>query len=318
MEVLAPEPYYFMKVIIAPSSFGEADTAPLRLLEAAGLEVIPNPVGRRWTESEAVEFLAGVDGLIAGLEPLNRRVLASTMGQLKALARVGIGMTNVDQTAAGELGIKVSSTPGAPSDAVAEMTITTMLALLRELVPMNSALHAGEWKKNLGRSVREITLLLVGYGRIGRTVARLAKHLGATIHVFDPLASAIDDGIVDCWHTSLGAGLVCADVVSLHASGDKPIFSAAEFAVLKPGAILLNSARGELVEEEALVAALEQGIVGKAWFDAFWVEPYKGALTRFSQVLLTPHAATYTRWCRLHMETEAARNLIRDLGLVCA
>jgi D-3-phosphoglycerate dehydrogenase / 2-oxoglutarate reductase len=307
-----------MKIIIAPSSFAVEDTAPLRLLESAGFEVLPNPVGRRWTEEEAIRFLAGVDGLIAGLEPLNRRVLGSTQGRLKALARVGIGMTNVDQAAAAELGIRVSSTPGGPSEAVAEMTLAALLALLRELPAMNSALHAGQWTKTMGRGMRETTLLIVGYGRIGRAVARHAKALGATIHVFDPFAGPVVDGVADVFHPSLEEALAVADAVSLHASGDKPLLGPHELARLKHGAILLNSARGELVDEGALVEALERGQVAKAWFDAFWQEPYQGPLTRFPQVLLTPHAATYTRCCRLQMETEAANNLIRDLRATAA
>jgi D-3-phosphoglycerate dehydrogenase len=307
-----------MRVIIAPSSFAAEDRAPLRLLESAGFQVIPNPVGRRWTEEEAIRFLIGIDGLIAGLEPLNRKVLASTGGHLKALARVGIGMTNVDQVAADELGIRVSSTPGGPSEAVAEMTIAALLAILRELPAMNSAMHAGQWTKTMGRGMRESTVLIVGYGRIGRTVARHAKALGAIIHVFDPYEAPVPDGVADVVHGTLAAALAVADVVSLHASGDKVLLGGTELTQLKAGAILLNSARGELVDEGALVSALENGLVSKAWFDAFWQEPYTGPLARFPQVLLTPHAATYTRCCRLQMETEAAENLIRDLKAVQA
>lgn len=302
-----------MKVIIAPSSFAVEDSTPLCLLESAGFEVIPNPVGRRWTEDEAVKFLNGVDGLIAGLEPLNRRVLSSTHGRLKALARVGIGMTNVDLAAAAELGIRVSSTPSAPSEAVAEMTLAALLALNRELPAMNASLHSGQWSKMISRGMRETILLIVGYGRIGRTVAGHAKALGATIHVFDPFTSAVADGVVDVYHTSLETALSVADAISLHASGEKTLLGVRELACLKRGSILLNSARGELVDEQALVDALERGQVGKAWFDAFWQEPYQGPLAKFPQVLLTPHAATYTRGCRLQMETEAANNLIRDL-----
>ncbi len=301
-----------MKVIIAPSTFAAEDREPLRILEGAGLQVLPNPVGRRWTEEETIKFLQGVDGLIAGLEPLNGKVLASTGGKLKALARVGIGMANVDQEAAKELGIKVSSTPDAPAEAVAEMTLTAMLALLRGLKPMDAALHDGDWDKRIGRSARETKVLVVGYGRIGRRFAHLAKALGSEVHVFDPFL-VNTDSLTDAVHTSLENALRQADVVSLHASGDKTIISDAQFAAMKDGAILLNSARGELVDESALVEALESGKLGGAWFDAFWKEPYKGPLAKFPQVLMTPHASTYTRWCRREMETQAARNLVRDL-----
>jgi D-3-phosphoglycerate dehydrogenase len=302
------------RVIIGPSSFAEQDKTPLRILESAGITVLPNPVGRRWKEEEAIQFLKGVDGLVAGLEPLNRKVLESARGSLKALARVGIGMTNVDQEAAREFGIKVSNTPEGPMEAVAEMTLAALLTLVREIEPSNRRLHAGEWPKTVGRSVAELTVLMIGYGRIGRRAAALLKHLGARILIFDPLLPT--DGATDGnTRVSLAEGLGQADVVSLHASGEKVILGAAEFAQFKPGTILLNSARGGLVDEAALIGALDDGRIGKAWFDAFWKEPYQGKLLQYPQVLLTPHMATYTRRCRLSMESQAANNLIRDLGL---
>lgn len=302
-----------LRVIIGPSSFAEQDQTPLRMLEAAGIEVLPNPVRRRWKEDETIQFLAGVDGLLAGLEPLNRRVLESARGSLKALARVGIGMANVDQDAAREFGIKVSNTPDGPMEAVAEMTLAALLCLAREIEPFNRRMHAGEWPKSVGRSIAELTVLCVGYGRIGRRAATLMAHLGATIIVFDPWlpANAPVDGHE---RVSLEEGIARADVVSLHASGEHLILGANELARFKPGTILLNSARSELVDEPALIQALEEGRVGKAWFDAFWQEPYQGKLLQYQQVLLTPHAGTYTRRCRLKMESEAASNLIRDLG----
>lgn len=302
------------RVIIAPSSFAEQDKAPLHILESAGVEVLPNPVGRRWTEDEAVQFLSGVDGLLAGLEPLNRRVLESARGTLKALARVGIGMANVDQAAAREFGIKVSNTPEGPTAAVAEMTLAALLCLAREIESSNRRFHIGEWPKTIGRSVGELTVLFIGYGRIGRRTAGLISHLGATILVYDP-ALPQDAPIDGHERVSLEDGLSRADAVTLHASGEKVILGAAELARLKPGAILLNSARGGLIDETALIAALEDGRVGKAWLDAFWKEPYQGRLLQYPQVLLTPHASTYTKRCRLSMETEAAQNLLRDLGV---
>lgn len=302
-----------LKVIIGPSSFAAEDRTPLLQLEATGVCVLPNPVGRRWTEAEAIRFLDGVDGLIAGLEPLNRNVLSSTRGRLKALARVGIGMNNVDRAAADELGIKVSNTPEGPTQAVAEMTATALLCAAREFDTMNRAMHDGKWPKLVARSVSELKILVVGFGRIGRASARLFKLLGADVRVCDPL---IDEKSVSEYQAmTLAEGLGWADVLSLHASGDKVLLGAAEFAAAKRGMILLNPARGELVDENALIAALDNGTVSRAWFDTFWQEPYTGRLAGYPQVLLTPHASTYTRQCRLSMETQAVANLLRDLGL---
>jgi D-3-phosphoglycerate dehydrogenase len=302
-----------LKVMVGSSTFANEDQTPLRLLEAAGVDVVLNPLGRRWTEEETIRQLEGVDGLLAGLEPLTRRVMVSTGGRLKAIARIGIGMNNVDQPAAQELGIKVSNTPDGPTDAVAEMTLAALLCLARDLEGMNRAMHAGKWPKQIARSLGELTVLVVGFGRIGRRTARQLAAAGCTIMVHDPFLPP--GAPCEFPRVSLEAGLVAADVVSLHASGDQPIISDPEFARMRPGVILLNPSRGELVDEAALLRALDSGQVGKAWFDAFWREPYDGPLKNYPQVLLTPHACTYTRRCRLSMESEAARNLLRDLGL---
>ena len=302
-----------MKVIIGASSFAAEDKTPLKLLADAGVEAVVNPVGRRWNEEETIRFLAGVDGLLAGLEPLNRRVLETARPSLKAIARIGIGITNVDVPACQEFGIKFSFTPDAPTEAVTELTLAALLALARDLEPMNRAMHAGKWPKAISRSLRELTVLILGYGRIGRSVARQLSAVGCSILVHDPFLPATAG--VEFPRVSLAEGLARAEVVSLHASGNKPLLGADEFAVAKPGLIVLNSARGELIDETALIQALESGKVAKAWLDAFWQEPYSGPLLKFDQVLLTPHAATYTRRCRLNMETEAVKNILRDLGL---
>ena len=252
------------------------------------------------------------EALIAGLEPLNRRVLESAKAHLRAVARVGIGITNVDVDACKDLGIAFSYTPDGPTEAVAELTLAALLCLARDLEPMNRELHAGGWPKRIGRSLAELQVLVVGYGRIGRRVASLLASLGAPVSVCDPFLPKD----ADCPYplVSLSDGLAACDVVSLHCGGDKVLLGAGEIAKAKPGLIILNSARGELVDEPALVAALESGHVSKAWFDTFWQEPYKGRLLAFPQVLLTPHAATYTRRCRSRMENEAVTNLLRGLA----
>jgi D-3-phosphoglycerate dehydrogenase len=154
--------------------------------------------------------------------------------------------------------------------------------------------------------------LLIGYGRIGRRVAERARPFGTRILVVDP---AVDHGRLhrDDHRVTLHEGLREADVVSLHASGTEPILGADEFATMRDGVMVLNSARGELVDEDALLDALDSGKVAAAWFDAFWHEPYRGRLCAYDQVLLTPHMSTYTRQCRLQMETTAVHNLLRDL-----
>jgi D-3-phosphoglycerate dehydrogenase len=283
------------------------------MLKEAGIDVVPNPYGRRLTQDEIITQLEGVEGLIAGLEPLNREVLTSA-STLKAIARVGIGMNNVDLEAAQELVIKVSNTPEGPTEAVAEMTLAALLNLSRGLLPANHALHTGEWRKAVGFGLRDTKVLLIGYGRIGRRVGRLLAGLGAHILVNDPYLDPdfLED---DVQTVPLEEGLSQAEVISLHANDVETILGPREFAQMQDGALLLNSARGEQVDEDALIAALDSGKVAGVWFDAFWQEPYTGPLTDYDQALLTPHLSTYTRQCRLSMETKAVRNLLRDLSL---
>jgi len=302
-----------LHVAVSVSSFAQADKAPMELLEKAGVKITLNPYGRKLTEDEIMELLHGVDGLLAGLEPLNRKVLESAP-RLKAIARIGIGVDNVDFSAAYDLGKKVSNTPDGPTQAVAELCLSTLLAIGRKLLPFNSDLHQGTWQKRIGTGLPGTRVLFIGYGRIGRKFADHLRYFGSEILVNDPALSQseLQDGekLMD-----LETGLKQADVVTLHASGNNCILGREEFSLMKPGMTLLNSARAGLVDEAALTDALDNETVANVWMDTFWQEPYKGRLQEYDQALLTPHVATYTKQCRRSMEEEAVRNLLRDLGL---
>lgn len=298
-------------VAITVSSFAEADPAPMQALTDAGFEVIQNPYGRRMTEDEAIKALVGVDGIVAGLEPLSSRVLESAP-HLRCISRVGIGVDNVDLDTAKRLGIQVVNTPDGPTEAVAEATLTNLLALLRHTVQVNRDLHEGTWKKRMGRSLRGLKVLLIGYGRIGQKVADFLSPFGVEILVFDPYATA--ETLKGRKQLQLEDGLAIADVVSLHANSKEVILDTKAFDLMKPGTIVLNPSRGCLIDENALVEALKSGQVTSAWLDTFVSEPYEGPLTAFDSVILTPHAATSTSQCRLSMESQAAANLIKALN----
>jgi D-3-phosphoglycerate dehydrogenase len=302
------------RVAIGPSSFSEQDTSPLDILEGVGIEVIPNPFSRKLSEEEIINLLTDVDGLIAGLEPLNRHVLTSAT-RLRAIARVGINTSNVDLEAAAELNIRVSNTPDSPTEAVAEMTLAALLALCRELFTVNTSMHMGHWIKKIGLGLAGTKVLLIGHGRIGRRVGELLKAFNADILVYDPFLS--DSGSVSIGRrVSLEEGLAVADVVSLHAGGTETILGEPELEIVQSGVILLNSARGELIDEPALLTAIDSGKVAKAWLDVYWQEPYEGELKNYPQVIMTTHMSTYTKQCRRAMEVEAVNNLITDLEYI--
>jgi D-3-phosphoglycerate dehydrogenase / 2-oxoglutarate reductase len=297
------------KVLLGPSTFAQADAGPLEMLRSAGLEVIPNPHGRKLTKDEITSLLEPeVVGLIAGLEPLDRDVLSSS--RLKVVSRVGSGMANVDMAAAKELGIKVYGTPDAPTTAVAELTIGGLLALLRQIPLRDRKMRGGEWHKTLGGQLRGRHLVVVGCGRIGRRVAELARAFGARTSGVDPVAESTPALPM----IGLDEALAAADVVSLHASGSEVLLTRERMASMKDGALILNAGRGELIDEQALLDALDSGRIAGAWLDVFRKEPYSGPLTERDNVVLTPHVGSYTAECRVEMEREAVENLLAGLG----
>ncbi|RJX31671.1 MAG: hydroxyacid dehydrogenase [Desulfarculus sp.] len=298
-----------MKVLLAPSSFGANDPAPLARLAQAGLELVDNPYKRKLTQEELLTLLPGVSGIIAGLEPLNREVLSRS--QLKVISRVGVGLSNVDLEAAAELGIAVRYTPDAPTIAVAELTVGCLLSLLRRVMEMDRTLHQCRWEKCVGYQLAGRTVLLVGLGRIGRAVARLLAPFGVRLLAADPAVEQTPQGVE---LVSLAQGLPQADVISLHASGSQQVLGPEQFALIKPGAFLLNPSRGELVDEAGLQAALDSGRLAGAWLDAFQQEPYAGPLTGYANVILTPHVGSYSAECRLDMEMQAVNNLLAALA----
>ncbi len=293
------------KVLISTSTFGVSDDTPLKRLAQAGLEANINPYKRKLSKEELLNLLPEVTGLIAGLETLDEEVMSRS--DLKVISRCGSGLSNIDMRAAERLGIKVCSTPRAPTQAVAELTIACLLNLLRGVSTMDQDLHQGRWNKQTGLQLEGKTILIVGWGRIGRRVAELLRPFHVRIIVVDPFVQNITKQFE---FLTLAQGLPLADVITLHCSGEDCFFSAGEFALMKKGAFLLNAARGGLIDEKALIKAIDERLVAGAWLDTFEQEPYVGELMRYHQVLLTPHVGSYTEECRRQMELEAVENLI--------
>lgn len=296
-----------MKIVVGASSFSDSSDKAVGLLLEKGIEVVKNPYKRKMTEDEIIAHLSGADGLLAGLEPLNENVFKHAP-QLKAIARIGIGMDNVDLSAAERYGIKVSNTPDGPTQAVAEMTMTALLTLIHQMFPSNEDVHNGIWKKRIGHSIHGMKILVIGYGHIGKKTAELLEALGAEVLIYDKYNK-------DASTCSLEEGLRTADAVTLHVSGNEEVIGKREMELMKDGAILLNSARGAVVSEDALYDNLNSGKIAGFWGDALWQEPYHGKICECKNAILTPHICTYTTTCRESMETEAVKNLLRDLGV---
>ena len=298
-------------VLIGPSSFAEIDKGPLERLVGAGFRVVDNPYKRRLTRVELKELLNDdVCGIIAGLEPLDRDVLQGT--RLKVISRVGSGLSNVDLDVAQEFGIKVCSTPNGPTEAVAELTMGALLGMLRMIPQMNSALHQGGWEKRIGLQLQGKTVVIVGYGRIGRRVGELLRSFHVKLIVVDPKIDA--SSLSDERLMSLQEALPLADIVTLHNSGEACLIGDKEILLMKEGVYLLNVARGGVIAEMALAEGVKAGRVAGAWLDTFAQEPYRGVLENLPQVMLTPHVGSYTKECRVGMETEAVENFLLAMG----
>ncbi|MBF0594194.1 MAG: hydroxyacid dehydrogenase [Candidatus Omnitrophica bacterium] len=298
------------KILISTSAFGQGDDGALKKLVAYGYEPVLNPYKRKLTKPETILLLADMEGLIAGLEVLDEDVMRAT--SLKVISRVGAGISNVDLEAAARHDIKVFSTPDAPTSAVAELTIGMMICLLRKTSLMNQLMHEGCWEKMIGGQLEGKTVVVIGYGRIGRRVSGLLEAFRANVVCVDPLVKPDTLSGVKC--LPLTEALSVADIVTVHVSGESEVIGLRELALMPKGVLLLNASRGGVINEEALISALDQQHVSGAWLDTFVEEPYNGRLVKFKQVLLTPHAGSLTFECRRNMEMAAVNNLLSGLG----
>lgn len=304
------------RVLISTSTFGSEDPEPLQSLQRAGIEVQQNPYGRTLTEEEVAIFVRDADGILAGTEPITARVLESAP-RLRVISRVGSGLDNVDLQAASLLGIAVTGTPEAPVEAVAELALGGILTLLRKVHVMDQALRRGTWEKQMGTLLGGKTIGIIGLGRIGKRLVELAAPFRVQI-----LACDIQPD--HDWAQEHGVGIASlldllrkSDIVTIHitkASASGYFLGRDELSLMKPGAILLNLARGGLVDEGALLEALERRALAGAYLDTFEREPYSGPLAQCRNVLLTPHAGSYAREARVAMELEAVQNLLNILG----
>ncbi len=304
-------------VAVTCRDFAVDDDRPLGLLARAGFAVRVNTTGRRLSADEIVEIAADAVGIVAGTEPFREDLLAR-LGTLRVLSRCGTGVDNVDVGAASRRGIPILRTPDGPAPAVAELALAMILGLARRLPLHDRLVRSGRWEARSGDLLEERTLAIVGLGRIGRRLAEIARPLFRRIVAVEPVPDLPTCERLAVELLSLDEALAAADVVSLHlpsAPETRGLFDAARLARMKRGAYLVNTARGELVDEAALLAAIESGRLAGAALDVFAEEPYRGPLLERPEVIVTPHVGSRTVETRRRMELEAVENLIRTLAL---
>lgn len=301
------------RIVISTSSFDIKNNPHIQYLIQKGITVVSNPYRRKLTEDEIIELLdQDTVGLIAGVEPLTARVFASAK-PLKIVSRCGTGLDSVDLEAAQLHNITVFNTPVAPAQAVAELTMGLILAALRRICQTDRLLRGGEWPRMQGQLLAAQTVGIIGLGHIGQRVARLCQAFGAKVIAYDPY---IKDSLQDVNLTTFDQLLGEADIISLHLPYNADVdhlLDAKAFLNMKPGAIVINAARGGLIDESALDEALSSGKLGAAALDAFEQEPYQGPLIKNDKVILTSHIGSLAREARQRMEIEAAENLLQGL-----
>jgi len=304
------------RVLVSTSPFASEDPALLSLLDRPDIECVMNPLGRRLTELELMELVKDVDILIAGTEPITASVLERAQN-LKLISRVGIGLDSVDLCESRARGIAVTYTPDAPSTAVAELTVGLVFCLLRSIHVSNLRMRSASWTRHFGESIEDVSIGIVGVGRIGSRVAKMVTALGARdVVACDPqreLEGLRLDGVRWSTHDELYRS---SDVISLHVPltrHNRGMIGTRELSSMRPSVCLINTSRGGVVNEQALLAHLDAGGLGAVALDVFENEPYEGPLTSYDRVLLTAHMGSMTRRSRKQMEWEATMDVLRFL-----
>ena len=305
------------KILATPRSFAKEDDTPLKLLKAAGCTVVCNPVGQILTKEQMMEHLKDCVGVIVGVDPLDEEVIASAPG-LKAIAKYGVGTDNIDVEAAKRRNIPVSITAGANSNAVADYAFALMMAVARRVVPIDKACHGRNWNKQTSLDVYGKTLGIIGLGAIGKGVARRGgAGFEMKVLAHDPYWDeefATKHGI--CCATPEEIYREC-DFISLHlplTEETRGMVGAKQFAMMKPTAVVVNTARGGVIDEDALVDALGRKIIYGAGIDAFEQEPPdREALYGLDNLVMGSHSAASTIGAVNNMGIVAAQNLLRDM-----
>lgn len=304
----------FNVLVTAPHLVSEAQ----QMLRDAGghIEFMDEPIN----EDTLIQKLSTekVDAvLLRGSKPFTAKVLAAAPG-LKIIAKNGAGVDSVDLAEATQRGVTVAVAAGGNAQAVAEHAVALMLALVRNLNTLDAKVKQGGWEGTswLGRDFRGSVVGIVGFGSIGQHTAHLAKALGADVLVYAPTRQDAGEFKLE---KNFDAFLAQLDILSLHCpltEQTKGMISTRELGLLKPGAVVINTARGPVVDEAALIDALKSGHLGGAGLDTFEVEPIQSGnpLLSMPQVILTPHVAGVTRNAATRVATLTAQNIIDTLA----
>ena len=301
-------------VIVTPRSLASPDHPALEPLRRAGHRIVIPAPGRTPTAAELLAALPGVAGWLAGVEPITADILAGA-DALRVIARNGVGTDAIDGDAAKARNIRVVNTPGANSRGVAELAAGLIFALARGIAATNASVKAGGWERAQGIELHGRTLGLAGCGQVGKLLADIALGLGMRVVAHDPYpdGSFRREGFS---FVGVDVLLSASDVISLHLpAGDKPFLDAEALGRVKPGCLIINTARARVVDADAMLAALDGGRVAGYAVDAFDPEPPGVTpLNSHPRTLCTAHIGGFTRESVMRAAWQAAEKIAAILA----
>jgi len=305
------------KALITTVPFADKYRLPLELLEKERIDYLINPLNKKLTEDELVEMVTDFDVIIAGTEPITKKVMDAA-SNLKMISRVGIGLDSVDLLEAEKRGIAVSYTPDAPAPAVAELTIGLMLTLLRSVQISNMEMHDGKWHRFFGRRLSEVTIGIIGVGRIGAGVLQhFTGFASPRVLLNDTNPNhKLDKNFKNIEWVDRETIYTQADIVSIHTPltvQTKNMVKKKQLLSMKEDAIIINTARGGIINEQDLYDVMQAGHLSGAAIDVFDFEPYDGKLKEIQRCILTAHMGSMSVDCRTRMEIEATEEAVRFL-----
>lgn len=289
-----------------------ADTVLTELLRSRVERVTLNETGRTLAGDELTAFAAGHDAVIVALEKVDDALLAG-MPDVRIISKYGVGIDNVDLQACSQRSIAVGWTGGVNKRSVSELALGFMIGLLRNLNTAREEVRSGSWKQTRGRQLSSLVVGIVGCGHAGQDLARMLRFMGSTVLVHDLRDLSDFCRETGAEQVDLDTLVARSDVFSLHlplTPRTRGIISRDRLAAMKPGSILVNTARGGLIDEAAAADALDSGQLAGAAFDVFEMEPPgDNVLIRHPKVLVSPHVGGSTNECVLAMGQAAIEGL---------
>ena len=308
-----------MKLLVTPTSFLSIENMQAKQKLAAFAESVTyNDIGKPLRGEEIVERIKGMDGYIAGLDYITSDVVEKMPDTLRVISRYGAGVDRVDIAACKKRGIVVTNTPAANATAVCELAFGLMLCVVRNIPMLHREVETGQWPRITGVELAGKTLGIVGLGAIGKRLALRAKAFEMDVIAYDPYYDEEFGKVSGVARADLDTLLSTVDVISLHvpySEQTRHIVDAASISQMKRGAVLINTARGGLIDEEALAKAVRDGHLGGVGLDAFEEEPLADSpLKGLQNVVLTPHAGGHTVQAIARMGMMAVDNAIAVLS----